>query len=101
MVGVSILSGKLRMDINQVACSNRCGHCKKLAPIWEKLAKELQRQVTVAEVDCEDHKLLCSSEGVTGFPMLFFYPESGKKSEYSGTRKLAAMKNWAERAVKP
>ena len=89
------------MDINQATCSNRCGHCKKLAPTWEKLAKELQRRVTVAEVNCEDYKSLCSSEGVTGFPMLFFYPESGKKSEYSGTRKLEAMKNWAERAVKP
>ncbi|KAI0273123.1 thioredoxin-domain-containing protein [Russula aff. rugulosa BPL654] len=78
-----------------------CGHCKKLAPTWEKLAKELQSRVTVAEVNCENHKSLCSSEGVNGFPMLFFYPESGKKSEYSGTRKLEAMKNWAERAVKP
>jgi thioredoxin-like negative regulator of GroEL len=89
------------MGVNQATCSNRCGHCKKLAPTWEKLAKELQRRVTVAELNCENHKSLCSSEGVNGFPMLFFYPESGKKSEYSGTRKLEAMKNWAERAVKP
>jgi len=72
-----------------------------LAPTWEKLAKEFQRQVTVAEVNCEDYKSLCSSEGVTGFPMLFFYPVSGKKSEYPGNRKLEAMKNWAQRAVKP
>jgi thioredoxin-like negative regulator of GroEL len=72
-----------------------------LAPIWEKLAKELQRQVNVAEVNCEDHKSLCSSEGVSGFPMLFFYPASGKRTEYSGSRKLEAMKVWAERAVKP
>jgi thioredoxin domain-containing protein 5 len=89
------------MDANQATFSNRCGHCKKLAPTWEELAKELQRQVAVAEVNCEDYKSLCSSEGVTGFPMLVFYPGSGKKSEYSGTRKLEAMKNWAEKAVKP
>ena len=89
------------MDIYRATCTNRCGHCKKLAPIWEKLAKELQGRVTVAEVNCDDYKSLCSSEGVTGFPMLFFYSESGKKSEYSGTRNLEAMKNWAERAVRP
>jgi protein disulfide-isomerase len=79
----------------------RCGHCKKLAPTWEKLAKELQHSVTVAEVNCEDYKSLCSSEGVTGFPMLFFYPEIGKKVEYSGNRKLEPLKEWASRAVKP
>ncbi|KAH9986801.1 thioredoxin-domain-containing protein [Russula vinacea] len=78
-----------------------CGHCKKLAPIWEKLAKGLQHRVTVAEVNCEDHKSLCSSEGVTGFPMLFFYPASGEKTEYSGSRRVEAMKDWAERAVRP
>jgi thioredoxin-like negative regulator of GroEL len=89
------------MNINQSICPNRCGHCKKLAPTWEKLAKGLQRRVIVAEVNCENYKSLCSSEGVSGFPMLYFYPESGEKSEYSGTRKLEAMKNWAERAVKP
>jgi thioredoxin-like negative regulator of GroEL len=72
-----------------------------LAPTWEKLAKELERRVTVAEVNCEDHRSLCSSEGVTGFPMLFFYPASGKKTEYSGSRKLGALKEWTERAVKP
>jgi thioredoxin-like negative regulator of GroEL len=89
------------MNVNEATCSNRCGYCKKLAPIWEKVAKELQRQVTVAEVNCEDYKSLCSSEDVTGYPMLFFYPESGKKSEYPGTRNFEAMKNWAERAVQP
>jgi thioredoxin-like negative regulator of GroEL len=79
----------------------RCGHCKKLAPIWVKLAEQLQHSVTVAEVDCEDHKSLCSAQGVTGFPMLFFYPASGKKTEYTGSRRYEALKDWAERAVKP
>jgi thioredoxin domain-containing protein 5 len=72
-----------------------------LAPTWEKLAKELQYSVTVAEVNCEDYKSFCLSEGVAGFPMLFFYPESGKKTEYTGSRKFGALKEWASRAVKP
>ncbi|KAI0269411.1 thioredoxin-domain-containing protein [Gloeopeniophorella convolvens] len=78
-----------------------CGHCKKLAPTWIKLAEELQHRVTVAEVNCDDHKSLCSSQGVTGFPMLFFYPASGTKTEYAGNRKLEPMKGWVERATKP
>jgi len=78
-----------------------CGHCKKLAPTWIKLAKELQHTASVAEVNCEEHKSLCSTEGVTGYPMLFFYPSSGKKTEYTGNRRLEAMKAWVERAMKP
>jgi protein disulfide-isomerase len=100
--GSSSFSGVLGADIHKANMKlDRCGHCKKLAPTWEKLAKELQHSVTVAEVNCEDYKSLCTSEGVTGFPMLFFYPESGQKTEYSGARKLGAMKEWASRAVQP
>lgn len=33
-----------------------CGHCKHLAPVWDKMAKHLQNKVNVAEVNCEDHK---------------------------------------------
>ena len=92
---------ELSLGVDEVAHLVRCGHCKKLAPTWSKLAKELQHTVSIAEVNCEDHKSLCSTEGVTGFPMLFFYPSSGKKTEYTGNRKLEAMKAWVERAMKP
>ncbi|TFY83254.1 hypothetical protein EWM64_g755 [Hericium alpestre] len=78
-----------------------CGHCKKLAPIWTQLAKQLQNKVTVAEVDCEEHKALCKVQGITGFPMLFFYTTGDSKTEYTGSRKLEAMKKWVENAVKP
>ncbi|KAI0029678.1 thioredoxin-domain-containing protein [Vararia minispora EC-137] len=79
-----------------------CGHCKKLAPMWTDLARAMQHKLKVAEVNCETHKALCTKEGVTGFPMLFFYPPGGsEKTEYTGGRKLEAMKAWADRATKP
>ncbi|KAI0057744.1 thioredoxin-domain-containing protein [Artomyces pyxidatus] len=78
-----------------------CGHCKKLAPIWTKLAHEMQHKMTIAEVNCDDYKSLCTAQGVTGFPMLFLYPPYGKKAEFTGKRRLDAMKAWLERAVKP
>jgi thioredoxin-like negative regulator of GroEL len=89
------------MVIDGTSHVDRCGHCKKLAPTWVKLAKQLQHSVTVAEVNCEDYKSLCSTQGVTGFPMLFFYPASGKKTEYTGNRNFEVLKDWVERAVKP
>jgi len=33
--------------------------------------------------------------------MLFFYPSSGKKTEYTGNRRLEALKGWVERVMKP
>ncbi len=91
----------LSLNVDETVHLGRCGHCKKLAPTWTKLAQELQYSVSIAEVNCEDHKSLCSTEGVTGFPMLFFYPSPGKKTEYTGNRRLEALKGWVERATKP
>ena len=35
-----------------------CGHCKQLAPIWEKVASELQGKVNVAKVDAVENQEL-------------------------------------------
>lgn len=78
-----------------------CGHCKKLAPVWTKLATEMQHKLTIAEVNCDDHKALCKEQDVEGFPMLFLYSAGGQKTEYTGSRKLEVMKSWADKAVKP
>ena len=80
---------------------SRCGHCKKLAPVWTKLATEMQHKLTIAEVNCDDHKALCKEQDVEGFPMLFLYSAGGQKTEYTGSRKLEVMKSWADKAVKP
>ncbi|KAI0052647.1 thioredoxin-domain-containing protein [Auriscalpium vulgare] len=78
-----------------------CGHCKKLAPIWVTLAKDMQHNLTIAEVNCDDYKSLCTAQGVTGFPMLFFYPPLGKKAEYTGRRKLDLLKTFLAKATQP
>ena len=80
---------------------SRCGHCKKLAPVWTKLATGMQHKLTIAEVNCDDHKALCKEQDVEGFPMLFLYSAGGQKTEYTGSRKLEVMKSWADKAVKP
>jgi len=44
-----------------------CGHCKKLAPTWDKLKHE---EVVVAEVDCTTNKQLCGKFNIQGFPTI-------------------------------
>ncbi|KAJ7154694.1 protein disulfide isomerase [Mycena filopes] len=75
-----------------------CGHCKKLAPIWKKLAKAMAGKVTVAEVNCEAHEKFCKSQDVAGYPTLVYYPPGGPKAEYTMGRKLEQLKSFAEKA---
>jgi len=70
-----------------------CGHCKSLAPDWEKLASAFQNEenVVIAKVDADGHKSIGTEYGVSGFPTLkFFGAGTGDKPEdFSGGRALA------------
>jgi len=66
-----------------------CGHCKTLAPKFEKVAAAFSREnnVVVAKVDADKHKDLGGRYEVSGFPTLKFFPKSNKKGEpYNGGR---------------
>ena len=60
----------------------------------------MQHKLNVAEVDCELHKALCTSQGVTGFPMMFYYA-LGAKTEYSGGRSYDQLVSFADKASNP
>ncbi|CDZ98780.1 Thioredoxin/protein disulfide isomerase [Phaffia rhodozyma] len=75
-----------------------CGHCKKLAPTWKKLAEEIGPSITIAEVNCDERKALCSAEGVMGYPQLYLYAK-GQKYEHNGGRTLDAMSKFAKKAL--
>jgi len=66
-----------------------CGHCKKLAPDYEKVGAsfEGESEVVIAKLDADDHKTVASEYGVSGYPTLKFFPKDNKESEtYNGGR---------------
>jgi protein disulfide-isomerase-like protein len=66
-----------------------CGHCKRLEPDYEKVAKSFEGEdsVVVAKVDADAHKSLGSEFGVTGYPTIKFFPKDNKAGEdYNGGR---------------
>jgi len=68
-----------------------CGHCKNLAPIWEKLANiyKNEKGVVIANIDADKHQTIGSKFGVTGFPTLKFFPKGKKEGvAYDGGRNL-------------
>jgi len=70
-----------------------CGHCKHLAPIWEKLASVFKNDpnVVIANVDADKHKDIGGKYGVSGFPTLKFFGKDSKSEgkSYDGQRELA------------
>merc|ERR1711990_801850 len=72
-----------------------CGHCKKLAPIWEDLAKHYKdnNDLVIAKFDATANE----AEGVEvrGYPTLIFYPKDNKAGvSYEGDRDLEAFKKY-------
>ncbi|XP_047326689.1 probable protein disulfide-isomerase A6 [Impatiens glandulifera] len=68
-----------------------CGHCKSLAPIYEKLGTvfNLEEDVVIANLDADTHKDLAGKYGVSGYPTLKFFPKGNKAGEdYNGGRDL-------------
>lgn len=70
-----------------------CGHCKKMAPDFEKAATSLKNNdppVVLAEVDCTVEQGICQEHGVSGYPTLKVF-RNGVASDYSGGRTAADM----------
>ncbi|CAL1398715.1 unnamed protein product [Linum trigynum] len=71
-----------------------CGHCKKLAPEYEKLGASFKKakSVLIAKVDCDEHKSLCSKYGVSGYPTLQWFPKGSlEPKKYEGPRTAEAL----------
>lgn len=77
-----------------------CGHCKALAPEWNKAAVTLKGAVKVAKVDATENNKLAGQFGVNSYPTLkFFRPGAPKKAswaeDYTGARDHEGIVNWA------
>jgi len=57
-----------------------CGHCKKLAPIYDELAKNLRhnKNLVIAKMDSTANEV--ESVSVQGFPTIKFWPAGNKSA---------------------
>jgi len=70
-----------------------CGHCKKLAPIWDELAASA-KTFKVAKINCQDEDDIAKRFSIKGFPTLKFFHE-GRFYDYRGTRTVEAFIEFA------
>lgn len=77
-----------------------CGHCKKLAPEFEKAAVTLKGKVSLAKVDATEEKELASKYNVKGFPTIVWF-EDAKEHEYDGGRIAETIVEWVNSMTGP
>jgi protein disulfide-isomerase A1 len=66
-----------------------CGHCKKLAPIWDQLAEKYNDndKIVIAKIDSTANEL--DDVKVHSFPTIKYFPAGSDKAvDYSGDRTL-------------
>lgn len=80
-----------------------CGHCKQLAPEYEKAAEELESyepKVVIAKVDATAENELGTKFGVQGFPTLKWFVD-GEAMEYGGGRDQKTIVSWVKKKTGP
>jgi len=71
-----------------------CGHCKRLAPEYEKVGEAFSdvESVIIAKIDATEND---TPEDIKGFPTLLFYPKGETTAvKYGGDRKQEAIIEW-------
>jgi protein disulfide-isomerase A6 len=73
-----------------------CGHCQKMVPDFEKVAKALDGIIKIGAVDMTTDQAAGASYDVKGFPTLkFFGADKNKPDDYNGDRSINDMINFA------
>jgi protein disulfide-isomerase-like protein len=70
-----------------------CGHCKKLAPIYKKLADSFKdnTNVVIAQIDCDRHAAIATKHNVDAFPTIKLFGKNNKAIDYNGSNNLKGL----------
>lgn len=77
-----------------------CGHCKRLAPVLDKVAEETEDDVHFGKVDCTAAEGLCKQWDVSGYPTVIM-TQGGTKWVHKGPRSADSIKRLISRMRGP
>jgi len=71
-----------------------CGHCQRIKPTWEQLAKAPGvGGVKIGKVDCTANPDVCKQHDVNGYPTLIYFRDGKKLGKYEeGDKSLEGLK---------
>nr|XP_045615779.1 thioredoxin domain-containing protein 5 homolog [Procambarus clarkii] len=78
-----------------------CGHCQRLTPTWESLAKSFEhdKSVTIGKLDCTQFRQICNDYEVKGYPTLLWIEDGKKIEKYTGDRSHEDLKEFTVRML--
>ena len=78
-----------------------CGHCKKLAPIYDEVGAHFAKNdaVIIAKLDSTANDVADPRFAVKGFPTLFLQQADGTVVPYSGDRSKASLIEFVEKHI--
>lgn len=77
-----------------------CGHCKRMANDWKKLAEVSNGLYHVAEVDCTVNTKTANKFGIRGFPTIKLLEGEFAPVEYRGGRDVASWTKFLKEKVR-
>jgi len=80
-----------------------CGHCKTLAPVFEKVATQLKEEgskIVIGKVDATQNEALATKYQVRGYPTLKLF-RSGNPIDFDSGRSQADIVNWLQKKTGP
>ncbi|RXK38909.1 protein disulfide-isomerase domain [Tremella mesenterica] len=102
--GWDSLFGDLQKDIFAEFYAPWCGHCQRLAPIWDTLAERYEDDpnIVIAQMDATENDVPPQAPfRVQGFPTLKFRPAGGNDFvDYGGDRSLESLVEFVEQSRK-
>jgi thiol-disulfide isomerase/thioredoxin len=70
---------------------NKCGHCKKMMPEWNKFENNYKGSVNIGKVEKDEDPGLIEKMNIKGYPTILMLDENNNKiADYSGDRTVSA-----------
>ena len=77
-----------------------CGPCLRLAPILDKIAKDLSDKIIVIKVNLDDVPATAQKYGINMVPLMILFDKGKPLSGFMGLRPEKEIKDWLEKSLK-
>ena len=76
-----------------------CGYCRRIDPVYERLAKELEGRITLAKVNIDDEPALAEKERIELIPTLVLYRNGKPMGDLVAPTAKADIDNWLKQLM--